>query len=321
MRVLPFSISLLALTVALATAPAEAARKVRPRPHVVEAPFEKGGHWMNSYYFVRTNRESWKLLSEKLYGRPDRAAMLRKWNGGKRLRIGQIIYYNSPTRPEDSSNLQVFAEDFGYKLEEVVVKKGDSLSRISQQLYGTRGGWKEIAALNPQLQNPDMVEVGDVLKVQPKDIITEPALQRIIKEVAKSEEEFQNKQNGQNIQSPTDPLTENKATPAPAPTPEVPSQVKKSDIPASPTALARPTTPGFAASVKNIGKSGAEDLNAVKDRSVSFKASNFLGLLGAGLLVVSVGIMAGRKLKKMRSSRDDLSKLTNIAPGNHKSPV
>lgn len=51
-----------------------------------------------------------------------------------------------------------------------VVKAGDTLSSIAAQFGivgdGTPdGGWKQLAAWNPQIANPDVIEIGDVINV------------------------------------------------------------------------------------------------------------------------------------------------------------
>lgn len=45
------------------------------------------------------------------------------------------------------------------------VKKGDTLSRVSQQLTNTAKKWRELATYN-QLANPNLIEVGQTLKVK-----------------------------------------------------------------------------------------------------------------------------------------------------------
>jgi len=47
-----------------------------------------------------------------------------------------------------------------------VVKKGDSLSKIAQELYGDPMKYKEIAAANPELiKDPNMIHAGWELKI------------------------------------------------------------------------------------------------------------------------------------------------------------
>jgi LysM repeat protein len=148
-------------------------RSGTPRPSVVPVvaatPFQVDNFWMNAFYFVR-NGDSWEKISQKLYSRPDRAGLLKNWNPQTKLVAGSIVYYNSPTRPEDSESMKIFSEDFGHPLEQVKVKTGDSLSSLALARFGSPVSWKEIAAINPQLSNPDQLEVGQVLNIQPSQI-------------------------------------------------------------------------------------------------------------------------------------------------------
>ena len=153
----------------------------RHAPVVKAAPFQSAdGRWLNSFYFVRSPNENWESLSQLIYGRADRADILQGWNQAGTLKVGRVIYYNSAIRPEDSSNMKVLAEDYGYQLEKVEVKAGDSLSKIGGGLYGNVQTWAEIAALNPQIKNPDLIEIGQVLNIQPAQIDTQKALQQVL---------------------------------------------------------------------------------------------------------------------------------------------
>ena len=143
---------------------------------VETTPFEKEGFLLNGIYFVRGSEESWSSLSQKLYGRPDRDQLIKQWNKGQPLNIGSAIYYNSPSRPEDRSAMKPFAMDFGSSLEKHVVQRGESLSQIAAQMYGDPMSWKEISALNPDIQNPDRIEIGQNIIVQPKGVDTQAFL-------------------------------------------------------------------------------------------------------------------------------------------------
>ncbi len=49
------------------------------------------------------------------------------------------------------------------------VQKGDTLSHISQQFYGKASRWNRIFEANrDQLDNPDLIKPGQVLKIPPK---------------------------------------------------------------------------------------------------------------------------------------------------------
>lgn len=49
------------------------------------------------------------------------------------------------------------------------VQKGDTLSHIAKQFYGKAGEWNRIFEANrDQLDNPDLIQPGQVLKVPPQ---------------------------------------------------------------------------------------------------------------------------------------------------------
>jgi LPXTG-motif cell wall-anchored protein len=169
-------------------------------PAVQQAPFQVDNFWMNAFYFVRSDSETWESLSQTLYGRPDRAQLLSKWNSEAPLGVGTVVYYNSPMRPEDGQTMKVFSEDFGYKLETVTVQAGDWLSKIGQAQYGDVRTWMEIAAINPDIVNPDRIEIGQVLRLQPAQIDTASVIARLA----------QTNQNSQNAQV-TPPADDNSA--------------------------------------------------------------------------------------------------------------
>lgn len=136
---------------------------------VQKEPFETEGTLLNAFTFVRKKGETWEGMSQAIYGMPERAPQLQKWNTGTRLSPGNVIYYNSPTRPTDRTAMKVQTEDMGNALVSYEVKKGDTLSKVAQQLYGELRSWRELAALNPEIPNPDQVTPGTQLKIQPAE--------------------------------------------------------------------------------------------------------------------------------------------------------
>lgn len=152
----------------------------RHAPEVKDQPFHAGDQVMNAYYFVRNPNETWASLSQTIYDRADRADLLANWNHRGTLKVGRVIYYNSVLRPTDESSMKVFTEDFGYSLQQVAVRKGDSLSSIAKGLYGDAQSWKEIAALNPSISNPDIIQVGQKIAVQPAQIDVKTPISQFI---------------------------------------------------------------------------------------------------------------------------------------------
>ena len=49
------------------------------------------------------------------------------------------------------------------------VQKGDTLSHVAKQFYGKAGAWNRIFEANrDQLDNPDLIKPGQVLKIPPQ---------------------------------------------------------------------------------------------------------------------------------------------------------
>lgn len=46
-----------------------------------------------------------------------------------------------------------------------VVKSGDSLSKIAQAVYGDMNRWPDILAANPEITNPNLIHVGQTIKI------------------------------------------------------------------------------------------------------------------------------------------------------------
>jgi len=158
----------------------------RRAPQIATSPFQAQDRWMNSFYLVRSPNETWESLSELIYGRPDRADMIARWNQDGTLKVGRVIYYNSALRPDDSASMKVLAEDFGLGMQEVEVVAGDSLSEIGLRLYGDLQTWKEIAVLNPQIAQPDLIVPGQRLLVQPAQLNTRAILEQLLVQAAAS---------------------------------------------------------------------------------------------------------------------------------------
>lgn len=137
------------------------------RPAVHSMPVKDGSHWLNAYYFVTSESDTWQKLALKFYNRAEHVELLKTWNRTTKLEVGSVIYYNSPFRPQDREKILSFAEDFGQPLKQQRVMAGDSLSKIAGALWGNVHAWPAIAAINPQIAHPDLIQVGETLFIPP----------------------------------------------------------------------------------------------------------------------------------------------------------
>lgn len=137
------------------------------RPAVLSVPVIKEAHWLNAYYFVTAESETWETLSIKFYNTTDKATLLQRWNDGQTLKVGSPVYYNSPFRPTDRDKVLSFADDFGQAPLEHKVQAGDTLSKMAVTLWGNAQAWPAIAAANPNITHPDVIHVGDTVWLPP----------------------------------------------------------------------------------------------------------------------------------------------------------
>lgn len=143
------------LPVAITEAPAPAPVEAKPAV-VVEykkmetTPWVVGGKMMNSVYFARPN-DTLESVAEKIYGDKTKVKELKKANKSvakRNLRAGDKIYYNSPTRTEDSSQIITYYADKGMPPLTYTTKEGDNLRKVAKELLGFKDAWKEVWASN-----------------------------------------------------------------------------------------------------------------------------------------------------------------------------
>ncbi len=126
-------------------------------------PFFRNQRLMNAVYVARP-KEGFSDISQKIYG-DDRVADLRADNPHleKGIDPGDKIYYNSPNRPDDKTQLKLYYEDIGLKPQYYLTKNGDNMRRLGLKLLGFPEGWKEIWAINQQVDSktilPDNLDI------------------------------------------------------------------------------------------------------------------------------------------------------------------
>ena len=96
-------------------------------------------------------------------------------SGGKKADFSNVQGGSSSTEADapraDFSNVQGGSSSTEESIGEqtYTVQKGDTLSHIAQQFYGKAGAWNRIFEANrDQLDNPDLIQPGQVLKVPPQ---------------------------------------------------------------------------------------------------------------------------------------------------------
>ncbi|MBL7544466.1 MAG: LysM peptidoglycan-binding domain-containing protein [Bdellovibrionaceae bacterium] len=105
---------------------------------------------VNTVYFARPE-DTWKSISEKIYGNADHVKDLKKINSGfksRNIRVGDKVYYNSPNRPDDNTKLITYYEDKGLQPQVYTAKEGDKVKTIAKDLLGFDSAWKEVWGSN-----------------------------------------------------------------------------------------------------------------------------------------------------------------------------
>ncbi len=116
---------------------------------------------------VIKNKESLSEICAREYRDSSLAAALAEYNGitdpnriraGIRLRLPDRSFFGNINKPKRSTAKQKYAQ--------YTVKKGETLSEISQKLLKTARRWQELYELNKDvIDDPDNVRAGVTLKI------------------------------------------------------------------------------------------------------------------------------------------------------------
>lgn len=144
------------------------------KPFVLSAPVLKQGTWLNGYYFITSDIEGWAEISTLIYGDSEMALKLKGWNDHLIPKAGQVIYYNSPHRSQDSQSMLSFSDDFNVLPVLHIVQPGDSLSKLAKNTWGNYDSWRAISAANPQIKHPDIIQIGEKIAIPVVKGVTNP---------------------------------------------------------------------------------------------------------------------------------------------------
>ena len=128
---------------------------------IMTVPYTKAGQIVNTVYIARPN-EDISRISQKIYGRNevDQLLKINPHLKNRSVVVGDKIYYNSPNRPNDNSRLLVYYQDNNISPSYYNLSHGDNIRTIATQLLGHPKSWKEIWAINPNLQSKSKVETS-----------------------------------------------------------------------------------------------------------------------------------------------------------------
>ena len=140
-------------------------RKLISVKKIKTSPYRRSGFLVNAVYLARPG-DTIESISQKIYGQ-DRSGDLYSINPHFRsrpLKTGDKVYYPSPQRPDDSSQLLVYYEDIGLPASYHSLERGQNIRTAARNLLGSPDSWKEIWATNPEIQSKGAAEQTVQLK-------------------------------------------------------------------------------------------------------------------------------------------------------------
>ena len=126
---------------------------------IKDTPYRRAGFLVNAVYLARSG-DTIQSVSQKIYGE-DRKKALYSINPhfrARTLKIGDKVYYSSPRRPNDSSRLLVYYEDMGQSPSYYSLKEGQNIRVVARKLLGSAESWKELWAVNSDIQSKGAAE-------------------------------------------------------------------------------------------------------------------------------------------------------------------
>jgi len=142
-----------------ATEEAQAPKAFIPVKKMKTVPYDRNGVLVNAIYFVRQG-DTLRDIADKVYGAGsavDFTIVNPHLNSGN-LRVGQKVYYNSPTRPQDRSRLLTYYEDARAPIMYYSASEGDNIREVSKNLLGHSRSWMEVWATNMQIESKASLE-------------------------------------------------------------------------------------------------------------------------------------------------------------------
>lgn len=156
--------------------PAErVAKDVVPVSKIRREPFvSKAGRLMNAVYIARPGDDG-GVISQKLFDK-DMKAMLEEDNEDLRrgVNVGDKIYYNSPSRPDDKKEMLTYYEDKKLPVQYYITKADDNIKKIGREVLGYDDAWKEVWATNESLQSQALLPAGLKIRYWSGNEMAEP---------------------------------------------------------------------------------------------------------------------------------------------------
>lgn len=143
-------------------------------------PYSKNGILVNAIYFVRSG-DTLASIGDRIYGGGS-AVDFRIVNPHLKsgaLKVGQKIYYNSPSRGQDRSRLLTYYEDVRMPAQTYSAAEGENIRKLSKTLLGHSRSWMEIWATNQQIESKGALEESTQVRYWNGGSAPAPTLARV----------------------------------------------------------------------------------------------------------------------------------------------
>jgi len=142
-----------------------APKPVIPLQKMMATPYTKNGVLLNTLYVARPG-DTVESVSQKIYGQ-DKSAELKASNSTlarRAMKVGDKVYYNSPQRATDSTQILTYYEDVGLAPEVYLSKPDDNIRTVAKNLLGDENSWKELWSTNIDVESKAELPEGTRLR-------------------------------------------------------------------------------------------------------------------------------------------------------------
>ncbi|MES2615195.1 MAG: LysM domain-containing protein [Bdellovibrionota bacterium] len=152
-----------------------------PPKDIVEGPVPPENKNITMYYYVQSG-DNLSKISKKIYGTSSawkKLAVMNNLKDPNQIYAGDFIHFE--LAPASKAFAEVYENAPRAK---IVVKRGDTLSGVSQTIFGNAGNWRVLWKENPQIKNPDRLVVGSEIYFKPKALKFKDVSTNVIEKVA-----------------------------------------------------------------------------------------------------------------------------------------
>ncbi len=150
--------------------------KLVPVKKMKAAAYKRAGANMNRLYVARAG-DTLVFISRKIYSGQRSEEDLLSYNPhfrGRDLKVGDKIYYESPTNPNDTT-MKTYYEDLNLAPQYYTTQEGENIRAVAKTLLGDDRSWMEIWATNENLESKGKVSGGIQIRYWPDGVDTQMA--------------------------------------------------------------------------------------------------------------------------------------------------